>query len=51
VLVFALCASQGRSLWDLVSSSGLLALLPLLLGGAAITAVLLALMWKIAARA
>ena len=50
VVVLALWVSQGRSLWGFVSSSGLVALLPLLLGGAAITAVLLALMWNFAAR-
>jgi hypothetical protein len=50
VVVVGLWVSQGRALWDSFGNSGLLTLLPFLLGGAALTAAFLALMWRFTAR-
>jgi hypothetical protein len=50
LVVVGLWVSQGRTLWDSMGGSNLLTLLPLLLGGAALTAVFLAVMWRITAR-
>jgi hypothetical protein len=50
LVVVGLWVAQGRTLWDSLGNSGLLPLLPLLLGGVALTAAFLALMWRITAR-
>ena len=51
VAILALWVSQRQSLWDLLRSSGLVSLLPFLLGGLALTAAFIALLWRITARA
>jgi hypothetical protein len=50
VVVVALWLSQGSKLWQLLDGSVLLALLPVLVGGAVLTAAILAVMWRITAR-
>jgi hypothetical protein len=50
VVVVALWLSQGSTLWQLLDGSVLLALLPVLVGGAVLTAAILAVMWRITAR-
>jgi hypothetical protein len=49
-VVVGLWLSQGSALWQSLGGSALPALLPILLGGALLTAAVLALMWRIAAR-
>jgi hypothetical protein len=51
VVVIGLWVSQGSALWALLGGSALLSLLPILLGGAVVTAAFVALMWRITARA
>jgi hypothetical protein len=50
VVVIGLWVSQGSALWNLLNSSGLLTLLPFLLGGAVFTGAFVALMWRVTAR-
>jgi hypothetical protein len=50
VVMLALGASQGRTLWSALTGSSLLVFLPVLLGGLALTAIVLALLWRITAR-
>lgn len=50
VIVAGLLLSQGSALWESLGNSALVALLPFLLGGALLTAAILALMWRITAR-
>ncbi|HKD82234.1 MAG TPA: hypothetical protein VKH81_21255 [Candidatus Angelobacter sp.] len=46
LVVIALWVSQGSSVWDSLSRSGLLFLLPVLLAAVILTAAFLALMWR-----
>ena len=51
VAVIGLALSQGSTLWQLLSSPALFTLLPVLLGGALLSVAILAVMWRITARA
>ncbi len=50
VVVIGLWVRQGSALGALLGGSALLSLLPILLGGAAVTVAFVALMWRITAR-
>jgi hypothetical protein len=50
LVVLALWLSQGSTLWSVLTSPGLLMLLPFLAGGVLLTAVVLALLWRTSAR-
>ena len=51
LVALGLCVRQGSAVWSALGNSALLSALPLLLGGAGLAGVLLALMWRTASKA
>lgn len=50
LVVLVLWLRQGRTLWSVLTDSGLLMFLPFLVGGLLLTAIVLALLWRTSAR-
>jgi hypothetical protein len=50
LVVLALWVSQGGTLWSVLTRPGLLVFLPFLLGGLALAAIVMALLWRTAVR-